>query len=525
LQRWIEPRADNLHHPLNSTRTPVGHNVSANFIAKILGAAVNLACVPFYVRALGIAGYGIVGIWLTLETIANLLDLGLSATLTRELAVATAQPASLDSSRDLLRTLESIYWVIGILIGLTVIAAAPVLASHWFNTGNLPEGAMRRALVAIGVLLACRWPISLYLGGLNGLERQVFLAWVNTGFAIARHVGAVLALVTYSPTVLTFLVWQILVNAAYAGILGLLLWRALPRGATSAAVRIASLRRVWRFAGGSGAIALTAFATQDIGPVIVSKLVTIEQFGYYSLAWRVASVAYIGSIAVGTAAFPALSRLAARGDQSQLATTYHSLCQLQSVLVLPTTAILLLFGRQVIFAWTGDAALAARVYPVSSLLAAGAALQCLGVAPFALQIAYGWTSLALYLNLVAAVINVPLLFWLISGYGIFGAGVAWLIVAAFLFSLAIPLMHRRLLSNDQISFYTVDILGPMAASAISAAVMARLLSSASRVDLMCAIPIMFLVSTVAAVVSTPLVREKARQAVVSLWSWAVLRPA
>lgn len=525
VKRWIENGADGPPRDWRLTRTSVGRNVSANFIAKILGAAINLACVPIYVSVLGIAGYGIVGIWATLETMANLLDLGLSATLTRELAVAAARPASLDSSRNLLRTVESIYWIIGILIGLSVVGAAPALAGHWFHTGKLSSQIMRRALVAIGILLACRWPISLYLGGLNGLERQVSLAYVNTGFALARNIGAVLALVFYSSTVLTFFAAQIVVNMAYTGLLGWLLWRALPYAGNRASIRLASIRRIWRFAGGSGAIAVAGFATLDIGPVIVSKLVTIEQFGYYSLGWRVASVVYIGSMAVGTAAFPALSRLVAQGDQSRLSATYHTLCQLQSVLVLPVTAVLLVYGKQAIFAWTGDAVLAAKIYPLSSLLATGAALQCLVVAPFALQIAHGWTSLALYTNLLAAAINIPALFWLVSEYGIFGAGVAWLIVAAMLFSLEIPLMHRRLLSNEQVYFYVADVLGPMAASAISAALMAKLLGSGSRFDVICATPMIFLGATAAAIIATPLIRERAWRIVLEAWLWAVPRPA
>ena len=489
-------------------RTPIRHNVSANLLAKVVGAAINLACVPFFVRALGVAGYGVVGIWVTLETVANLFDLGLSATITRELAVSTAGPQASGSTRDLLRTLESIYWLIGILLGVAVIVAAPALANDWFHRGNLQEAVIRRALVAIGVLLACRWPISLYLGGLNGLERQVFLAWVNIGFAIARNVGAIVALIIYAPTVMTFLVSQILVNSAYTGLLAWFLWQALPPVDTRAAIRLSSLRRVWRFAGGTGAIALAAFAVQDIGPVVVSKLVTLDQFGYYNIALRLTSVVYLGSMAVGTAAFPALSRLVAHGNKDELSATYHALCQLQAVLVLPVTAIVVFFGRQLIFLWTGDPMLAAQIYPVSAMLAIGSAVQCLGIPPFALQIAYGWTSLALYSNVATASVNFPLLLWLVPKYGIVGAAIAWLIVAVVVFALQTPLMHRRLLPDQQRAFYLVDMLCPLLAAAVVPALSEPAIGLASRLELMWIIPALFLLSTLSAIVIAPAVRSK-----------------
>src|SRR5487761_1473234 len=65
-------------------------NVSANLASKVLSVLVALACIPVFIRVLGIGGYGLIGIWATLETMANLLDLGLSPTMTREMAVLSA---------------------------------------------------------------------------------------------------------------------------------------------------------------------------------------------------------------------------------------------------------------------------------------------------------------------------------------------------------------------------------------------------------------------------------------------------
>src|SRR5271167_4429119 len=60
-------------------RTSIRQNLSANLIFKVLSGLVSLTCVPIFFRVLGVSGFGLVGVWTMLETIANLLDLGLSS--------------------------------------------------------------------------------------------------------------------------------------------------------------------------------------------------------------------------------------------------------------------------------------------------------------------------------------------------------------------------------------------------------------------------------------------------------------
>ena len=54
---------------------------------------------------------------------------------------------------------------------------------------------------------------------------------------------------------------------------------------------------------------------------------------------------------------------------------------------------------------------------VLSLLAIGTCLNGLMVLPYALQLAYGWTRLALYINLVAVAVLAPLIYFLAIHFG------------------------------------------------------------------------------------------------------------
>lgn len=140
----------------------IKRNVIANFAGKAWAALMSLAFVPFYIKFLGIEAYGLIGFFLTLGAIFSLLDLGLGTTLNRKLAQLSLHPGEAREMRDLLRTLEIIYWIIGIAIGIAVVALAPFIAGHWIKSQQLSADSVAQAVAMMGIAIACQWPLALY---------------------------------------------------------------------------------------------------------------------------------------------------------------------------------------------------------------------------------------------------------------------------------------------------------------------------------------------------------------------------
>src|SRR5580692_742250 len=111
-------------------------DLAANFVGIGWYAVLQLACVPLYLKFLGIEAYGLVGFYLMLQAILQVLDFGLSPTMNREMARYSVQPEKAAEARDLVRTLEVGYWLIGIAIGAIILAAAPVIAADWIKVGS-----------------------------------------------------------------------------------------------------------------------------------------------------------------------------------------------------------------------------------------------------------------------------------------------------------------------------------------------------------------------------------------------------
>ncbi len=123
---------------------------------------ISLIMIPIYIRFMGIEAYGLIGLAGSLQAIFSLLDMGFSTTMNREMARLTAKPETVSETRNLVRSLEYIYWPLALLIGLTVWIIAPILADHWVQAEELSTVTIQQALLLIGLILIARWPFIYY---------------------------------------------------------------------------------------------------------------------------------------------------------------------------------------------------------------------------------------------------------------------------------------------------------------------------------------------------------------------------
>jgi O-antigen/teichoic acid export membrane protein len=435
----------------------------AQLSSNLWTAAIGLVFVPVYIRFLGIESYGLLGLYAALQGLACVLDLGLTTTINRELARLSTRADGASASRDLVRSLEVVYWGIGAIIGIVVALLVPLIARRWVSTAILTPRDVETTLWLVAVLMTCQWPFSFYAGGLTGLNRQVALSRLSAVVAAVRAVGAVLVLAFVAPTIQAFMAWQVFVGLASTGWVATLLWKSLPPSDRSARFSWSEVRTCFRFAAGVTFVGATGAVLLQSDKVVLTRMLRLDEFGYYALAGAVGMSLTLLVTPLFTTVFPAMTRAHARGDEPQLQRLYHQTAEAASVLVFPVAAALVIFPNEVVFVWTGSRSIAEHTAPLVSLLAAGYAMQAIAHVPWALQLSHGWLRLSAGINTVALVAIGPLLVVLTSRYGAVGGALSWLMFHASALGVGQVLVHRRLLRGHLGRWCARDVCRPLLA--------------------------------------------------------------
>jgi len=438
-------------------------NIIANYVGQGWSVAMNLVFVPVYVTALGIESYALIGIFAALQAWLALLDLGMTPTLQREMARFAGGLASPTWIRDLLRSVEIICAVIGGLAALILLMAADYIATDWLRT-SLPPAEVALAIQIMGVVVGLRFWEAIYRSALYGLEHQVWFNAFNVIATTARFGGAALVILLWQPSIVAFFGWHLLVSTVSVVLLRVKLGRVMPPGSRAARFSPSALAEIKAFALGMIGINLTALILTQADKIILTRLLPMAEFGFYTLAVTMCSVlvAMTGPIVQGV--YPRLVRSIAADDRRAFEETYHRGAQLVAVAAGSAAAVLCLFASLIVRVWTDDPTLAAKTGPLLAALAGGTFFNALMQIPYFGLLAVGETRFPLRANILAATILIVALLVLVPRYGALAAAMTWLAINAGFVTIGLALLHRRHLSGLLRNWYVRDTVPGVAAA-------------------------------------------------------------
>lgn len=437
----------------------LGRNLLAGLANSAVTALVGLAATPFYLHLLGIERYGVVGLLITAQALLSLLDVGLSPTLNREVARAS-EAGDLAPARGLLACLGWLYAGVAVIVILAMAAAAPWLAQSWLQRQDLSPAELTQALALLGLAVACRWPAGLYVGALNGAQRLVISSSLTSVYALVSAAGAIAVLVVVDASLPVFFLWQAVAAAFYTLAMRRAAWQVLG-GRAGAVPAWGELARVWRFSASLGVIAVTSVVFTQMDKVLLSRLLSLEAFGRYSLATLVAGGLYVLVTPVFNAVYPRFSALVAAGKAEELWTLYRLGTRMIAALVFPVAMVLAVLAEPLLTLWTQEPDIAAAAAPVVSLLCAGTALHAVMYFPYALQLSHGMPRLSITINLVMIVVLVPLIITLTLAYAEVGAAAAWLCLHLLYVVLGTWVTHRHLFVGRGAAWLARDVGLPL----------------------------------------------------------------
>lgn len=434
-------------------------NIVANYIGQFYTTAIAIVMTPVYVKYMGAEAYGLVGFYAMLQSLFTLLDMGLTPLMARETARFNGGAIDGLSLRQLLRALEGVFIGVGALGAATMIAGAQRIATGWLNVQHLSAQEVQHSIMLMAGIIVLRWVCGLYRGVITGFEQLVWLNSFNVAIATSRFVLVVPLFIYIGSAPTYFFAFQFVIALIEITVLVAKTYRLMPKIEAGTAItwQWQPIRAGLNF---SLAIAFTSsvwvLVTQT-DKFLLSKLLTLSDYGYFTLAVLAASGVMLIGGPISGALLPRLTKLNAAGDEEGLIRLYRNATQLVALIVVPTALVMATFADQVLWVWTGDKSIAQNAAPVLALYALGNGFLALGAFPYYLQYAKGDLKLHLIGNLLFVLLLIPGMVLATTRYGVTGAGYTWLAANITYFVLWTPLVHRRFLKSLHSKWLIYDI--------------------------------------------------------------------
>jgi O-antigen/teichoic acid export membrane protein len=391
-------------------------NVGSSWFALGTNVLVGIFLSPFILHHLGDEAFGL---WILIFSVTGyygLFDLGIRSSIVRYVAKYSATNES-DELNRLINTAMFGYTGIGLFAMLVTLAASFYVSSIF----RIPADFVRTArllFLMVGTSVALGFPLGVFAGILEGLQRFYLLNFVNMSSTLLRAVLIIVALqrgrglLTIALITVSLPLLGGLVNSA-------VVLRILPLRFNLKHADRASMRRIASYSGTTFMIIVAGRLRFKTDAMIIGTFVSSAAITYFTIGSRLVDYASEVVSSLAQIFVPMSSRSHATGDVDGLRKILVVGNRACAFIIFPIAAILIILGKSVIEAWVG-ARYVATSYPVLLVLLIPSTLMLA-------QSASGRTLWGMakhrtwaYVVLVEGLANLILSIVLVRRYGILG---------------------------------------------------------------------------------------------------------
>ena len=420
-------------------------NMVANYVGQATAAVTGIIMLPVFVHYLGTEAFGLVGFFTMLQSWSLLLDMGMTPTLSRELARFSAGVLTQQRLAKMIRTMEWIFLGLGLICAWTVSMSANWIAHHWLKARQISQDEIALCISLMGGMLGLQWLGGIYRAGLVGLERMVVLNVAVVISTLGRTIGSWLVLKYLSTTPRAFFAFHVVATLVELFAFRAIFYRRFSMRNAGAWPDFRSLHGSRAMAGGMAFLATLWIVVSQSDKLVLSWLLDLSSYGSFAVAASLAGGINQLAAPMIQSLQPRFVTLAAQGQTLGLEDLYKTSTQLMTVGLFAIAGTMACFSGPLLLAWTGNTEIAQRGAPILSLYALGNATASVLSLAFAVQFAFGRLRWQIVGSCVFG------LFWVPGGYlaaryaGAVGTGSIWLACNALWLVSWLSYIHSRIL--------------------------------------------------------------------------------
>jgi len=391
-------------------------NVGSSWFSLGVNVITGIFLSPFILHHLGDEAFGLWILIFSLTGYYGLFDLGIRSSIVRYVAKYSATE-DYDELNRLINTAMFSYTGIGAVAMLITLVAV-----HFMNSiFKIPAefvGTSRLLLLMVGASVSLGFPLGVFSGILEGLQRFYVLNFTNITSTIVRAILIVIALRRGGGLLSVALITVALplvnqtVNATIA--LRHLRLKIGPRY-----VNRNSLKLIATYSGTTFLIIVAGRLRFKTDAMVIGTFLSATAVTYFTIGSRLVDYATETVHSMAQIFVPMSSQSDALGDLSRLRKIFVAGNRMCAMVALPLCAVLVILGKSVIEAWMG-ARYVSVSYPVLLTLLFPSTLMLMQVASSRVLLGMGKHQMLAKVTLAEGVANLVLSIILVQKYGIIG---------------------------------------------------------------------------------------------------------
>ncbi len=332
-------------------------NVGSSWFSLGLNIVVGIFLSPFILHRLGDAAYGIWVLIFSVTGYYGLFDLGIRSSVVRYVSRFSAIQDN-ESLSKLINTSLLTYTVIGtVAMAVTLLGMSHV--NSWFRIPPEFGKTSQILFLMVGASVAAGFPLGVFSGVLEGLQRFYFLNLTNVISTLLRAALIVIAL-RRGYGLLAVAAITVALPLLISIIRAAIVLRILPMSFGLQYVDRTSLREIAGYSSTTFLIMISFKLRFKTDELVIGTMLSSAAITYFSIGDRLLDYASEVVSSLAQIFVPMSSQSDAVGDRTRLQKIFIAGNRACALIIFPIAATLALLGKSVITVWVGT-----RYVPVS----------------------------------------------------------------------------------------------------------------------------------------------------------------
>ncbi len=391
-------------------------NISSSWFSLGINVFVGIFLSPFILHRLGDTAFGVWVLIFSVTGYYGLFDLGIRSSVVRYVSKYTATQDTEELAKVINTSLFT-YSCIG-LASMLVTFTVCFYVDRLFRIPPELQSTARWLLLMVGFSVALGFPLGIFGGFLEGLQRFYVLNWSNVVATLVRA-ALIVAALNHGYGLLTIALITIVLPLLASTLRGIIALRICPVPFGRKYIDRAAFRRMANYGGVTFMIMVAGRLKFKTDEIVIGTFLSAAAITYFNIGARI--VDYAGQVVTALAQVfvPMSSQSDAKGDVNRLRKIFVAGNRLCAYVIFPICAILIILGKSVIEVWVGKKYIATS-YPVLVIMILACTLWwaqgASGRVLFGMSKHGTWAKI----TLIEGVANLILSIALVRPYGIIG---------------------------------------------------------------------------------------------------------